>query len=436
MEKALRRGGSWHVASSSRRGLPVRRIRVKRPALSSSPTVPRLPQAGPAVLPKPLKPVPPPPASPASGAGGASTTARRYAWLRLNGPILVLNFGSLCTLGGFTRTDVLELRIGNVIGNLCGMTYFALNRLWPPLTWASVFGFANAYNIYLILVERSDRVILSRDEQAIYEEHFLPHGLTPMQFSRLMESSKTVLVPKGHVIVQRGGPLDSVSLVIRGRTRASVLGRRLTYASSLPGNYLRQKGGDSGAWVGEIAFLESFWKKEQLQRTKTRRFAKDGGMSTPNNRKGFDEQRSTEGGKALHTILAEDDCELRCWSHKKMEEVMKTSADMRAAMTRSMTAAVVGKVVNFTVSKSQKATQEQPTWSTWLEEGKQSGHVTVTREDTGSDDKDVRSGSGTDTTATAQGAHYETGDVLGNEARATVTRQDAIAAFREVLLNC
>jgi len=34
----------------------------------------------------------------------------------------------------------------------------------------------------------------------------------------------------------------------------------------------------SGAWIGEIAFLEKFWRREQLQRTKTKRFDSVPGM--------------------------------------------------------------------------------------------------------------------------------------------------------------
>mmetsp|Transcript_11466 Transcript_11466/g.24180 ORF Transcript_11466/g.24180 Transcript_11466/m.24180 type:complete len:277 (+) Transcript_11466:372-1202(+) len=199
-----------------------RRIRIKRVSSSPSssaaapvaaaarPSVPKLPPAGPSLLPRPLRSVPNNGGGGAAGgvaggvggggaagaggaAAGATTSAegasakfaysantqRILTYLRLNGPILLLNFGSLCTLAGFTRTDVLELRIGNLIGNTCGMTYFLFNRLMPPFTWASVFGMTNAYNIYRILEERSDRVILSREEQMLYEEHFLHHGVTP-----------------------------------------------------------------------------------------------------------------------------------------------------------------------------------------------------------------------------------------------------------------
>jgi hypothetical protein len=83
------------------------------------------------------------------------------------------------------------------------MTYFLINKLYPPLTWASIFGATNAYNISLILSERSDKVTLTKDEQALYEEHFLTHGVTPKQFHMIMDKSKVIRVPKDQVIVTK-----------------------------------------------------------------------------------------------------------------------------------------------------------------------------------------------------------------------------------------
>jgi hypothetical protein len=45
-----------------------------------------------------------------------------------------------------------------------------------------------------------------------------------------------------------------------------------------------------------------------------------------------------------------------------MSQLMSTSNDMRSALTRAVTSALVSKVVQMTVSK----TKQMPTWSTWL----------------------------------------------------------------------
>ena len=55
---------------------------------------------------------------------------------------------------------------------------------------------------------------------------------------------------------------------------------------------------------------------------------------------------------ALYTIVAKDDCRILRWSHEEMEELLAKSTDLRASMTRAMTQAIVGKTINFIVSKS------------------------------------------------------------------------------------
>lgn len=97
----------------------------------------KLPPAGQEVMPQPFKT----PSSVSSsttaealvasnrGHHGAHSKAHKQtwswtSWWKLNGPLLVLNFGSLATLIGFTRTDVLELRVLSVTGRRIGF-YFA-----------------------------------------------------------------------------------------------------------------------------------------------------------------------------------------------------------------------------------------------------------------------------------------------------------------------
>lgn len=99
----------------------------------------------------------------------------------------------------------------------------------------------------------------------------------------------------------------------------------------------------SGAWVGEMAFLDYYWHKEQKKISKTAPT-----VYVPK--------------EAIYTIIATTDCVILRWSHENLEELMGTSNDLRSALTRAMTSSLVSKVVNMTVSK----TKEMPTWSIWL----------------------------------------------------------------------
>jgi len=412
--------------------------------------VPKLPPSGPSLLPKPLKST-----SGSAGSGftsgetGATSDAHGYTqrvieFLKLNGPVLILNFGSLCTLAGFARTDVLELRLGNLFGNCCAMTYFVINRLLPPFTWSSIFAMTNAYNIHLILDERSDKVTMTKDEQTLYEEHFLSHGVTPKQFRMILDKSEVLHVPKNHVIVRADALLDSVYLVVSGHTEASILGRHLTYASSQPGNNVRQKGGDSGAWVGEIPFLESLWQKEQIKRRNTTspmnflakrvEDAGDGNVEdVDDNEEDFDINgySGDRSGRALFTIICTEDTTLRRWKHSDLEDLLRTGNEMLPALTRALTAGVVGKVVNFTISRGKEREQGElgsPTWSSWLQDGATANRAEVRVTDAAHSQVDTHYTKAADTSSAPKKNIVPRGKGL-------TTRDDAIEAFKGILLG-
>ena len=376
---------SGHV---DRSGNFVRRRRPPPPKPQVD-KMPKLPPAGPAVMPKNFKQVPAPGgsassgasgtagsgagASSSAGAGGGRASYFSKEWFQTNGPILVLNFGSVCTLVGFTRQDVLELRALSMTGSICSVLYFALSRpAFAPMAWSSLFAATNAVKIARILDERKGNVVLTEHEEDIYEEHFLSHGLTPKQFAKLLSCAEVIDAKKGEQIVRAGEKIDKVYLVVQGQTRASFLGRRVSAASSAPGNQVSLRGGDAGAWIGETAFLDWFWNREKnIKKLSGTGDKKDGG----DDKEEFDDDEEdvalpeSTTGLAIHTIVANtDDCELLCWKHSDLEALLHKSADLRSALTRSMTAAIVGKVINLTVSRSERTL---PTWSTWLDDWKQ-----------------------------------------------------------------
>jgi len=86
---------------------------------------------------------------------------------------------------------------------------------------------------------------------------------------------------------------------------------------------------------------------------------------------------------AFYSVVAKEDSKVLMWTYKDMEALMSRSNDMRSALTRAMTSALVGKVVNFTISRSRGL----PTWSTWLDDWKYSAgaKVQVVADQTGGD---------------------------------------------------
>jgi len=266
-------------------------------------------------------------------------------WIKSNRAVLVLNFGSMCTLCGFMRSDVLELRSLALTGNICFILYVLQNSpvLWASITWSSLFASVNTWKIVQILHERTAEVHMSEEQQKIFVNHFMCHGITPKQYERILDKAKKLRLKKGDVLIRSGEKMEHLYLVTEGSTRALILGRFVTAASTnqeTKGD--RKAGGDSGAWIGEMAFLDNLWELEE------------GKIST---------QARKKSAGAIYTITCDEDCKVLSWSHEDMATLMGMSADLRSGLTRAMTSALVGKVVNLTVSKTN---QGLPLWSKWL----------------------------------------------------------------------
>lgn len=357
------------------------RLRIPPPK-RKLPMIPRFPKGQQQRTPQPLTPPPPPPESAADILGYKK---RLLGWLLRNTPVLILNFGSMCTLVAFTRSDILELRSLSVTGNCCFMVYSLCQKiiLWPNIFWSMLFASVNSWKIYQILDERNASVSMTEEEEKIFVDYFMPHGVTPKQFQRIENSAKILKLKKGELLIQKGEKPHSVYLIVEGSTNALVLGRRLTAASTTFETKGGQKeGGDSGAWAGEMAFLKQFWEKEQRSiiqqkedkaaNNETKEHPKAGNDSNVNVK-----TMPTGGGISeayIYSIIATADCTVMSWSHEEMEDLMKSSTDLRAALTRAMSSALVGKVVNLTVSRSNNA---KVPWLEWVKDWKSNDGTSV-----------------------------------------------------------
>jgi CRP-like cAMP-binding protein len=255
--------------------------------------------------------------------------------------------------------------------------------LWPNIFWSLLFASVNSYKIYQIFDERNASVSMTEEEEKIFVDFFMPHGVTPKQFERIEKSGKMMVFKKGELLIQKGEKPHSVYLIVEGSTNALILGRRLTAASTTIETRGGQKeGGDSGAWVGEMAFLKQFWEKEQrsiIQQkeekaasTDTKEKAKENANPNVNVK-----PIPTGGGIAeafIYSIIATEDCTVMSWSHKEMEDLMTHSTDLRAALTRAMSSALVGKVVNLAVSRTH---HDKVPWLEWLKDWKHKDGTTV-----------------------------------------------------------
>jgi CRP-like cAMP-binding protein len=302
---------------------------------------------------------------------------RLREWWKQNWPILVLNFGSMCTLTGFTRSDVVELRSLSATGSLCFVAYGLTQApvRYTPLVWAFSFATINATKIYQIMEERKGTVRLTAAQEQVYIQFFMPHGVTPKQFEAIDNKAKVVKLKANSTLIKQGEKQEYVYLIVDGSTRANILGRHLTAASTTPKAHEDQVGGASGAWVGEMTFLEAYWIKEQSkhqpayieEKEEDLEGKKDADAEEVGKRKNSKDAAAVgkkgkaadgaetkpfkvvarappelKASKALYTIIAKEDCTILRWSHADLESVMERSTDLRAAMTRAMSSAILG----------------------------------------------------------------------------------------------
>jgi CRP-like cAMP-binding protein len=182
---------------------------------------------------------------------------------------------------------------------------------------------------------------MDEQQEEIFVEHLMPHGITPKQFERIEASAEVTTVKKGEALIRKGEKLDHVYLVVHGSTQAHILGRHLTAQSTNAKTKGAQKlGGDSGAWVGEMAFLDRCWEKEQGKiAAKRAKKAVEKGASKSSEKKNQEKEiaaiaktpaspPATAAAKksiVLYTILAKEDCLVWKWSFEDMESLVSSS---------------------------------------------------------------------------------------------------------------
>jgi hypothetical protein len=116
--------------------------------------------------------------------------------------LLFLNLGTATGLLGFCMTDPIPLRTCSIISSSASI-FFALTRnpilSYVPVIWSSLFIAVNSVKISNILLSRLDTTLTDVEED-VYTKHFMPFGMRPRQFKRLLEGAKIKEYPPKAVI--------------------------------------------------------------------------------------------------------------------------------------------------------------------------------------------------------------------------------------------
>mgnify|MGYP002883295872 CR=1 FL=1 len=173
----------------------------------------------------------------------ATASASRFAG-RMRAPLGSTPFSSqfsvssLCghaafVLAGtaFLEPDILNLRVLSVASGAatCIFSFYhpVGQPLWLPFGWNLVFIAINASRIRQILTERYEADNLPAVAVQLWRAALAPHGVTSVEFSRLLNAATVTTLRKDTEIQKEGAESNSIFLLVRGGAVVTVDGNEV-----------------------------------------------------------------------------------------------------------------------------------------------------------------------------------------------------------------
>jgi len=188
----------------------------------------------------------------------------------------LVNLASTIQLIGFTMSDIVLLRTLSICSSTLWIIFYIRQlrilgkAMRVPLAWVTTFFFVHSTMLAVHLIRNSDTGMrFTREEMDLFEEHFLPTGMKPRHFRKLLNVAIWVDYPKGADIVHERDPLSCLAIIVKGRVVGYKNGVRLQAISSFPGAKDLRPAGDAGAWIGDIGWLEDFSKRTRMRKNST-----------------------------------------------------------------------------------------------------------------------------------------------------------------------
>lgn len=137
-----------------------------------------------------------------------------------------LHAANVILLAAYSVRDILRLRVLAVVSALVAMPYFLLQPtpLWAAAGWGVLFAGINSLQAWRLLVERRP-VKLTDEEEEVRTLVF--HDLPPKKVLQVISVGTWASAAPGERLIERGRPLESISLVVRGKVRVTQEGRLL-----------------------------------------------------------------------------------------------------------------------------------------------------------------------------------------------------------------
>ena len=140
----------------------------------------------------------------------------------------------------FLEPDILYLRAISIVagGATLVFTYFhpTGRPLWLPFGWNVVFMLINVTQIYRILQDCSEAKKLPPQALELWRSVFAAHGLSDVEFSKLLAAGTWTTFRKGTTLQEEGQPSNSVFIIVHGGADVLVRGEKAHNPTSLVPN--------------------------------------------------------------------------------------------------------------------------------------------------------------------------------------------------------
>ena len=153
----------------------------------------------------------------------------------------LIHVANVLYLFSYLVRDILWLRLLTIVAGLVLLAYFILlpEPLWAAIGWNVLFSIINAYQVYLLWLERRP-VLFSGEEQRLYQLAF--RTLTPREFKKLVAIGTWQDAATEARLVEKGRELERMMVICSGSVRVEVGDKTVAK--------LRE-----GHLVGEMSFL-------------------------------------------------------------------------------------------------------------------------------------------------------------------------------------
>mmetsp|Transcript_28574 Transcript_28574/g.51935 ORF Transcript_28574/g.51935 Transcript_28574/m.51935 type:complete len:353 (-) Transcript_28574:170-1228(-) len=172
-------------------------------------------------------------------------------------PSYIVHFGNVVALLAVSQSDMLYLRSLLVVSTCCGMAYNLTQPtpLWAPAAWGIVFLGMHLRQIHMLLKE-NEKLVLSTDEEALYEKAFMMFGCSPRHFKDLLceVGARWCTWDKNTLVQKQGDSMEEINYLVEG----TVL------IISASGDPMHTVQGGKGGWLGEMYDpnqSEDYWDK-------------------------------------------------------------------------------------------------------------------------------------------------------------------------------